>query len=207
MFPEDEHPFGRRIRRIERLGILGGTFDPVHVGHVVAAVETRFALALDRVLFVVAGDPWQKRGGVVASAEDRLALVSAAIAGIDGLEASALEIERGAPSVTADTLESDHTLDRELFLILGSDAVRNMPTWRRLDETRDLASLVIVERAGDAHADAPGPDWKVERVVIPRLDISSTDLRDRLAGGKPVDGLVPPAVVRVIRDRGLYTHG
>ena len=173
----------------------------------VAACETRAALGLDRVLLVVAGDPWQKRGGVVASAADRLALVEAATAGIAGIEASAIEIERAEPSVTADTLEVLSRPDRELFLVLGADAVRNMPTWRRLEETRELATLVIVERAGDRHAEAPGAGWKVERVVIPRLDISSTQLRDRLATGRPVDGLVPPAVVHAIRDRGLYTSG
>jgi nicotinate-nucleotide adenylyltransferase len=192
---------------IERIGVLGGTFDPVHVGHIVAATETRSVLGLDRVLLVVAGDPWQKRGSVMASAADRMALVAAATEGVDGVEPSTIEIERGTASVTADTLESLQRPDRELFLILGSDAVRNMPTWRRLEETRDLGTLVIVERAGDAHADAPGADWKVERVVIPRLDISSTELRDRLAAGRPVDGLVPPAVVRTIHDRGLYTRG
>jgi nicotinate-nucleotide adenylyltransferase len=159
------------------------------------------------VLLVVAGDPWQKRGGVHASAADRLALVVAATEGITGVEASSIEIDRGEPSITADTLEALVVPDRELFLILGADAVRNMPTWRRLEETRELATLVIVERAGDRHAEAPSPGWKVERVVIPRLDISSTDLRDRLASGRPVDGLVPPGVLRAIRERGLYTRG
>ena len=173
----------------------------------VAACETRALLGLDRVLLVVAGDPWQKRGGVVASAADRLALVVAATDEIIGVEASSIEIERGEPSITADTLEALADADRELFLILGADAARNMPTWRRLDETRELATLVIVERAGDRHADAPSAGWKVERVVIPRLDIASTDLRDRLATGRPVDGLVPAAVLRAIHDRGLYTHG
>jgi nicotinate-nucleotide adenylyltransferase len=187
--------------------VLGGTFDPVHVGHVVAATETRSVLGLDRVLLVVAGDPWQKRGSVVASANDRLALVVAATQDVYGIEPSTIEIERGTASVTADSLERLQRPDRELFLILGADAVRNMLTWRRLEETRDLATLVIVERAGDAHADAPGPDWKVERVVIPRLDVSSTELRDRLSAGRPIDGLVPPAVVRTIRQRGLYTRG
>ena len=85
---------------------------------------------------------------------------------------------------------------RELFLVLGADAVRNMPTWRQLEETRDLATLVIVERAGDAHAEAPAAGWRVERVTIPRLDIASRDLRGRLAQGHPIDGLVPPAVMR-----------
>ena len=189
----------------ERLGVFGGTFDPVHAGHVVVACETRAQLGLDRVLLVVAGDPWQKRGRVVASAADRLALATVAVDDIDGVEASAIEIERGEASVTADTLEALSAPGRELFLVLGADAVANMPTWRRLDETRHLATIVVVERAGDAHSEPPGPGWRVERVAIPRLDISSTDLRDRLRTGRPVDGLVPHGVVREIRRRGLYT--
>jgi nicotinate-nucleotide adenylyltransferase len=191
----------------ERLGVFGGTFDPVHVGHVVVATETRAQLGLDRVLLVVAGDPWQKRGRVVASAADRLALVAAAVDGIDGVEPSAIEIERGEASVTADTLEALSAPGRELFLVLGADAVANMPTWRRLDETRHLATVVVVERAGDVHSEPPGPGWRVERVSIPRLDISSTDLRDRLREGRPIDGLVPAEVVREIHRRGLYTGG
>jgi nicotinate-nucleotide adenylyltransferase len=189
----------------ERLGVFGGTFDPVHIGHVVVATEVRAQLGLDRVLLVVAGDPWQKRGKVVASAEDRLQLVEAAVAGIEGVEASAIEIERDAPSVTADTLEALAAPDRELFLVLGADAVTNMATWRRLDETRELATVVVVERLGDAHAEPPGPGWRVQRVEIPRLDIASTELRHRLRHGRPIDGLVPPEVVRAIRAHGLYT--
>jgi nicotinate-nucleotide adenylyltransferase len=192
--------------RRECLGVLGGTFDPVHVGHIVAAVETRAALGLDRILLVPAGDPWQKRGEVVAPARDRLALVEAAVDGIDGVEASATEVEREGASVTADTLEALSAPDRDLFLVLGTDAVVNMPAWRRLDETRNLATLVIVERAGMPDVAPPGEGWRIERVRIPRLDISSTDLRVRLAEGRPVDGLVPPAVVRAILERGLYTR-
>ena len=178
----------------------------MHVGHIVAAVDTRAALRLDRVLMVVAGDPWQKRGEVIASPADRLALVGAAVEDVEGVEASAIEIERGEPSVTYDTLDALAAPGRELFLVLGADAVRNMPTWRRLEETRDLATLVIVERAGDAHAEAPAAGWRVERVTIPRLDIASRDLRARLAQGHPIDGLVPPAVMRAIAQRGLYNQ-
>jgi nicotinate-nucleotide adenylyltransferase len=192
---------------MERLGVFGGTFDPVHVGHVVVATESRSQLALDRVLLVVAGDPWQKRGKVVASAADRLALVDAAVDGVEGVEASAIEIERDAPSVTAETLEALTAPGRELFLVLGADAVANMGTWRRLEETRELATVVVVERAGDAHSEPPGSGWRVQRVAIPRLDIAATDLRERLGSGRPIDGLVPPAVVRTIRARGLYTGG
>jgi nicotinate-nucleotide adenylyltransferase len=198
---------GTAGRGHERIGVFGGTFDPVHVGHVVAAVETRAALHLDHVLVVVAGDPWQKREHVVAAAADRLALVDAAFDEIDGVDASSIEVDRNAPSVTADTLEALSRPDRDLYLMLGADAVANMTTWRRLEETRDLATVVVIERAGTRDATPPGDGWRVERVWIPQLDISSTDLRERLAVGRPIDGMVPPAVVRAIRDRDLYTRG
>lgn len=188
----------------ERIGVLGGTFDPVHTAHIVAACEVLTTLRLDRVLFVVAGDPWQKRGRVVASAAERFALVEDAVAGIAGLEASAVEIESARASVTADTLELLAARDRDLFLLLGADAVANMPTWRRLEETRDLATVVVVERSGE-RAVPPGPGWRVEHVAIPRLDVSSTEVRNRLAAGRSIHGLVPPAVVRSIRARRLYT--
>jgi nicotinate-nucleotide adenylyltransferase len=190
----------------ERLGVLGGTFDPVHVGHVVAAADARSALSLDRVLLVVAGDPWQKRGRVAAAAADRLALVEAAAEGVEGVEACAIEVEHDGPSVTADTLEALGRPGRDLFVMLGADAVANMPTWKRLEETRTLATVVVIERAGDIHAEPPGPGWKFERLSIPRLDVSSTDIRERLASGRPIDGLVPPAVMKLIRSRGLYTR-
>jgi len=210
MFRPDEAagkpPSIRRLAPVERVGVLGGTFDPVHTAHIVVAVEVRAALALDRVLLVPAGDPWQKRGRVVAPAHDRLALVEAAVDGIEGLEASAVEVEREGASVTADTLEVLAAPGRELALVLGADAVANMHTWRRLDDTRHLATIVVVERDGE-HAQPPGAGWRVEHVRIPRLDISSTDVRARLAAGRPIDGLVPPAVVRAIASRDLYTHG
>jgi nicotinate-nucleotide adenylyltransferase len=193
--------------RPERIGVYGGTFDPVHVGHVVVAAECRSALHLDRVLIVVAGDPWQKRGRVVADAHTRLLLVEAAVEGVEGVEASDVEIARGRASVTADTLEALAGPHRELFLVLGADAVANMPTWRRLEETRDLCTLVVVERAGDVHASPPGAGWKVVRVAIPRVDVSSSEVRERLRAGRPIDGLVPPAVVREIAVHGLYTDG
>jgi nicotinate-nucleotide adenylyltransferase len=190
----------------ERIGVFGGTFDPIHVGHVVAASDARAQLGLDRVLLVVAGDPWQKRGVVVAPAGDRLALVDAAVADIDGLEGSSIEIDRGQPSVTADTLEALARPDRSLYLLLGADAVNNMPTWRRLEETRDLATVVVIERDGE-HAVPPGDGWAVEHLAIPRLDVSSTGIRQRLERGFPVDGLVPEPAVRIIRARGLYAAG
>jgi nicotinate-nucleotide adenylyltransferase len=197
---------GHTERPTERVGVLGGTFDPVHVGHVVAAADARAALALDRVLLVVAGDPWQKRGRVVAPAADRLALVEAAVEGVEGVEASAIEVEHHGASVTADTLEALTAPGRELFLLLGADAVANMSTWRRLEETRTLATVVVIERAGDIHSEPPGPGWQFERLSIPRLDVSSTEIRDRIAAGRPIDGLVPSAVMQAIHERDLYTE-
>ncbi|MBM3660527.1 MAG: nicotinate (nicotinamide) nucleotide adenylyltransferase [Actinobacteria bacterium] len=191
----------------EKIGVLGGTFDPVHHGHLAAAADVRHALGLDRVLLVVAGDPWQKRGRVEASARDRLALTEVAVVGIDGVEASAVEVDRAGASVTADTLESLGAPDRDLYLVLGADAVANMGSWRRLEDTKALATVVVVERAGDLDVHPPGEGWRYVHVRIPRLDISSTDLRARLHAGRPVDGLVPPAVVAEIHARGLYTGG
>ena len=188
----------------ERLGILGGTFDPVHVGHLVAAVDARFALGLDRVLLVPAGDPWQKRGQVVASKHDRVEMARLAAADVAGVEVSTVEVDHDRPAVTADTLEALAAADRDLFLLLGADAVNNMPTWRRLEETRSLTTVVAIERAGE-RATPPGEGWRLEHVAIPRLDVSSSEIRARIAAGRPIDGLTPPTVVQFINQHGLYT--
>jgi nicotinate-nucleotide adenylyltransferase len=189
----------------ERVGVFGGTFDPVHVAHLVAAVEARRALSLDRVILVPAGDPWQKRGSVAAAAADRLAMAEAAVGGIDGLEVSPLEVERAGPSYTYETLEALSAPGRRLFLIVGADVAGSLASWVGIDRLPGLATLVVVDRAGDRpEEDDPPPGWECERVSIPRLDLSSTDLRARAARGWPLDGLVPPGAVRVITERGLY---
>jgi nicotinate-nucleotide adenylyltransferase len=189
----------------QRIGVLGGTFDPVHVGHLVVALDARHGAGLDAVLLVVANEPWQKAGTrQVTDAALRLAMVETAVAGIDGLEASALEIERGGESYTADTLDELHAArpDADLFLILGADVAAQLHTWKRVDDVRDLATLVVVNRAGDQAPDLPG--WRVVTVEIPDLEISGSDIRDRVAAGRPIEGLVPPGAVRLIRDNGLY---
>lgn len=189
----------------ERIGVFGGTFDPIHVGHLVTAVNVRHELGLDRLLLVVANDPWQKLDRSVSPAQDRLALVEAAVAGVAGLEASALEIERGGTSYTADTLAA-LAADRpgaQLHLVLGSDAAAGLPTWERVDEVRTLATLVVVARPGAGDRHAP-PGWDHVHVEVPRLEVSSTDLRARVADGRPLDWLITPEVVREIRRRGLY---
>ncbi|MBA3268603.1 MAG: nicotinate (nicotinamide) nucleotide adenylyltransferase [Acidimicrobiia bacterium] len=189
----------------ERIGVFGGTFDPVHVGHLVAAVNTRHALSLDRVLLVVANHPWQKRDRSVSAPEHRLTMVTAATAGIAGLEASSLEIERGGESYTADTLEALAAAEPggELFLVVGADVVSELPSWRRVDRVAALATLAVVARPGTPVVD-PGPGWRTERVDIPGLDVSASDLRRRAAAGLPLDFLVPAPVIDVIARLGLY---
>ena len=193
---------------MERLGILGGTFDPVHVAHLAAAAAARTQLALNRVLVVVAGDPWQKRGRVCAPAEARFEMVAAAIDGVEGLEASRLEIDRTGPTYTIDTVEAlrRESPGCELFLIVGSDVAASVETWHRADALRAAVTLAIVDRE-DVATSTPPPNWRCLRVRMPRLDVSSTEIRRRIAAGESVDFLVPPPAARVLRARGLYTGG
>jgi nicotinate-nucleotide adenylyltransferase len=190
----------------ERLGIFGGTFDPPHVGHLVTAVNVRHELGLDRVLLVVNDQPWQKLGTRdITPAEDRFAMVEAAVGKVEGLEASRIEIERGGMSYTADTLSALRAEDPgcELFVILGTDAAQGLPTWERADEVRHLATIVVVERPGSGEGQPP-PGWSWKRVEVPRLEVSSTDLRARVADGRPLDYLLSAEVIETIADRGLY---
>ena len=190
----------------ERLGIFGGTFDPPHVGHLVTAVNVRHELQLDRVLLVVNEQPWQKLGTRdITPAEDRFAMVEAAVGQVEGIEASRIEIERGGMSYTADTLATLRAADptRDLFVVLGTDAARGLPTWERADEVRHLATIVVVERPGSGEGEPP-PGWSWKRVEVPRLEVSSTDLRARVADGRPLDYLISAEVIDTIADRGLY---
>lgn len=193
---------------MRRIGVMGGTFDPIHVGHLVAASEVLDAFSLDRVLFMPAGDPWQKRSE--APAEDRLMMTSLAVAGAESFAVTRIELDRKGPTYTADSLEALHGFygNRiELFLIAGADAVLNLSTWKKLDRLRALAEIIAVSRPGSelerfsAAEDLP----KVHVQPIPGLDISATDIRDRVRRGRPIDFLVPTDVVRYIRRHGLYT--
>lgn len=196
--------------RPARIGVLGGTFDPVHIGHLVTAVEVRAALGLDVVLLVVANVPWQKVGQrAVSRAEDRLAVVQAAVAGLEGVEASRIEVDRGGESYTVDTMAELARADpgADLLLIIGSDVAAELHTWVRVDELRSLCRLVVVDRPGAASTAAvPTEGWRRTDVVVPHLEVSSTDLRARVAEGRPIDVLVPPAAVHEIRQRGLYAR-
>ena len=189
-----------------RIGVFGGTFDPPHVGHLVTAVNVRYALQLDRVLLVVASVPWQKDGQRdVSPAEDRLALVEAAVAGVPGLEASRIELDRDGPSYTADTLRdlAVRYPGAELFTVLGEDAAAGLETWERYQEVVARSTMVVVERPGWRRSVLPAHvSWA--HVEVPHLEVSSTDLRARVVDGRPLDYLLTPAVIEGIRQRRLY---
>ncbi|MGA8368933.1 MAG: nicotinate-nucleotide adenylyltransferase [Acidimicrobiales bacterium] len=193
----------------ERIGVFGGTFDPVHTGHVETAEAVHRALGLDRTLLVVANEPWQKEGTrSVTPAEDRFAMVEAAVSGRPGLEPSRLEIDRGGPSYTIDTVDELHRLHpgSELFLVVGADVVPELPTWRHPAELASSVVLVVVDRPGAARVEPP-PGWRAVWMPVPPFDVSSTELRSRLEAGQPVGGLVPESVIRCIRGRNLYATG
>ena len=188
-----------------RVGLFGGTFDPPHLGHLVTAVNVRHVLKLDIVLLMVANDPWQKHGTrEVASAADRLAMVQAAIEGVDGLVAGDDEITRGGPSFTADTLIalSQRYEGAEFFTIVGDDAAAKFGSWQRANEIAKLSTLVVVDRPGSPLI--PPSEFAWNRVEVPRLEVSSTDLRERFLDGRPLDYLVSNKVLKVIAERGLY---
>lgn len=195
-----------------RRAFLGGTFDPVHIGHLLAAVEVRAKLELDEVLLVVAPSPWQKIGSRgITPAEDRLAVTRAAVTGLAGIEVSSAEMDRDGTTYTADTVKLLRSADpdAELFLIIGADVAASLDSWVRLDEIRAAVTLVTVSRPGsDVPLDRLRTDgWRVEHVEVPSLDVSSSDLRWRMTAGRPIDVLVPVAAVREIERRGLYSAG
>ena len=193
---------GSGAQPVERIGILGGTFDPVHVGHLMDAVAARHQLGLDRVLVVVARDPWQKRDHSVTPAEIRYEMLVAALDGVAGLEASRIELDRDGPTYTIDTAEELTAPQRELVLVLGSDVVAGLATWHRVDDLRALVTLAIVDRDVEPFPAPAG--WRTARVSVPRLDLSSTELRASVARGAPIEFLVPTAAARILRERGLY---
>lgn len=189
-----------------RLGLLGGTFDPPHIGHLVAAVSVRDALHLHEVWLVPAGDPWQKRGArEITAADVRLEMARAAVAGIPGLAVSDIEVRRPGASYTVDTVEELRRADPDLdvVLVLGRDAAAGLPTWHRHEELLGMVTIAVVERA-DAPPLAPLPGATLEAVAMPRVDVSSTELRARVAAGGRVDVLVPAPVVAVVEREHLY---
>jgi nicotinate-nucleotide adenylyltransferase len=201
----------------ERIGLFGGTFDPPHVGHVAALRAVSAALSLDRLLLVVANDPWQKSSSrAITPADDRFAMAQALAEGIPGVEASRMEIDRGGPSYTVTTVEAltaealaSGKPAPQIYLVIGADLLADLGTWERADDLRALVTLAVVSRppttTGRPGATAPG--WRLEWVDGPLVDVSSSAVRDVLERGGPVDELVPAAVMHCIRRRDLYAVG
>ena len=189
-----------------RIGLFGGTFDPPHVGHLVTAINVADVLELDEVVMMVANVPWQKDGTrKITPAEERFEMVAAAVASVPGLTPGRQEIDLGGNSYTADTLGvlAAQYPGAELFTIVGDDAAAGLHSWGRSDEVIERSHLVVVDRPGAPVDLDSSVDWI--RVEVPRLEVSSTDLRSRFCDGRPLDFLVTEATLDVIARRGLYT--
>ena len=197
-----------------KIGLLGGTFDPVHLAHLAVAEGVWTQLDLDRVTFIPAGEPWRKADHTIAGAEHRLAMLRLAVAGNDHFDISLVEVERWGPSYTVDTLEAMHAglpSGAELFCILGRDALFDLPNWKDPLRIVQLCRLAVVARPGYEERElaelevlAPGLLEHVIFVEAPLLDISSTDIRRRVREGLSIRYLVPDAVAAYISDHGLY---
>jgi nicotinate-nucleotide adenylyltransferase len=185
---------------------MGGTFDPIHHGHLVAASEVAAQFHLDEVGFVPTGQPWQKTHRNVSAAEDRYLMTVIATAENPQFSVSRIDIDRGGPTYTVDTLRDLRALnpDTDLFFITGADALDQILTWRDTEELFSLAHFIGVTRPGHHLADPGLPEGGVSFVEVPALAISSTDCRARVAKGDPVWYLVPDGVVRYIAKRELY---
>jgi nicotinate-nucleotide adenylyltransferase len=190
-----------------RLGVFGGTFDPIHIGHLVAAQNAMHAAKLDQVLFIVANQPWQKEGTrEVTDAHLRYLVVTQVLKSIPRLDASDIEITRGGLSYSVDTLIELNTAhpDYELFLVVGADAALQMPTWERAEELSRLARLVIVNRYGYPTIDNILDFDEPILAEMPWLDISSTDLRERVRDHRPLQFLLPETAIDAIEVHSLY---
>jgi len=190
-----------------RLGVMGGTFDPIHHGHLVAASEVASLFALDEVVFVPTGQPWQKSGRAVTAAEDRYLMTVIATASNPRFSVSRMELERAGPTYTIDTLRQLHA-DRpgvELFFITGADALTAILGWHAAEELFRLAHFVGVTRPGYHLGDGAGfPEGAVSMLEVPALAISSSDCRARVGRGAPLWYLVPDGVVQYVEKRRIY---
>lgn len=197
-----------------RVGVLGGTFDPPHIAHLAAGAAVKHHLALDRVLFVPAGDPWRKAAREVSPSSARLRMLQAALGPLPWAELSTLEVERPGPSYTVDTLDrlvSEGGPGVEWWFIVGDDALADMPNWHEPERLLELVRLALVWRPpGDpvvpweVVARLPGLEARLDVVPMPPLKVSSTDLRDRIRRGHPTSVLLPEAVRAVVEELSLY---
>ena len=198
--------------RPRHIGILGGTFDPVHNGHLYIANALRAALDLERVVWVPAGRPPHKTGQIVSSDRDRLAMLELALAGSATDQISTIDIERSGPSYTADTLEifAERFTPARLFFLMGEDSLRDLPTWHDPERLLQAAELAVAARPGvDADLESvvrrvPTVQGRVHLIPTKEVAISSSDIRRWVGEHQSIQGLVPSAVEDYIRDRGLY---
>jgi nicotinate-nucleotide adenylyltransferase len=193
-----------------RIGVMGGTFDPVHQGHLIAAEEARWQFDLDSVVFMPTGQPWQKPVGV-SPAEDRYLMTVIATASNPAFTVSRLEIDHPGPTYTVDTLRrlrAQQPDGTSLFFIIGADAVLQLLTWKEPDQVLAQAELIAATRPGfdlDRLVNqVPGAAGRVHPMEIPALAVSSSDIRSRVARGIPIRYLVPDAVAHYIREHALY---
>jgi nicotinate-nucleotide adenylyltransferase len=190
-----------------RVGIMGGTFDPIHHGHLVAASEVAERFGLDQVVFVPTGQPWQKSEFAVSPAEDRYLMTVIATASNPRFMVSRVDIDRGGPTYTVDTLRDlrdAYGTDAKLFFITGADALGKILSWKDAEDLFSLAHFIGVTRPGFDLSAEHLPASTVSLVQVPAMAISSTDCRRRVEDGKPVWYLVPDGVVQYIAKRGLY---
>jgi nicotinate-nucleotide adenylyltransferase len=197
-----------------KIGVLGGTFDPVHTGHMVIAEAAMQEVGLSRVIFITAGDPWLKGRRCIATSEHRLAMTELAITENLSFSAASIDIDRPGPSYTVDTLnelKSELGVDAELYFILGMDAVASFPKWKEPERIISICRLVAAKRPGCLYIDMkklerdlPGISKHITILNNPLSDISSSAIRERVASGLPITGLVPAAVERYITEQGLY---
>ncbi|WP_018831788.1 nicotinate-nucleotide adenylyltransferase [Salinispora tropica] len=192
---------------IRRVGIMGGTFDPIHHGHLVAASEVADRFGLDEVIFVPTGQPWQKADEPVSPAEDRYLMTVIATASNPRFQVSRVDIDRSGPTYTIDTLRDLRAVcgaKVQLFFITGADALEKILSWKDLDEAFELAHFIGVTRPGFRLSDAHLPADTVSLVQVPAMAISSTDCRARVSRSAPLWYLVPDGVVQYIAKRRLY---
>ncbi|MBA7484299.1 Nicotinate-nucleotide adenylyltransferase [subsurface metagenome] len=197
------------------IGVLGGTFDPIHMGHLIIAEEIRGQLDLAEVLFVPAGEPWLKTNNSISPAEHRVQMLRLAIADEPSFKLSTIEIERAGPSYTVDTIaqfKSQIGTEDRLFFILGWDNLMQLPQWREPSRLVQMCSLVAVPRVGYPSPDLntleaaiPGLSQGVILLNTPQIEISSSEIRNRVARGLSIHHLVPEPVERYIREHNLYT--
>ena len=190
-----------------RIGVMGGTFDPIHIGHLVAASEVAHRFHLDRVVFVPTGQPWQKSDRLVSAPEDRYLMTVIATAPDDRFSVSRVDVDRDGPTYTVDTLRdirAEIGEEHDYHFITGADALGDILSWREPDEVLRLAHLVGVTRPGHELADPGLAPGRVTLLEIPALAISSSDIRARVARGEPIRYLVTPGVEAYIAKVGLY---